>query len=115
MKQAVGRCILEHDTLGAPCDSRRDLVVGDACGQKHDLRPISIRSNAGQHVEPVQAGHSEVEHGEIRREISDRLRGGRAVTARGYDLQIRVQLQDTGHAVEHDRVIIGNNDRTPAP
>lgn len=85
----------------------RVLIVG---GDEHDLGAQPHLDHAGRHFEAAQAGHADIEQGQLRAVGGNRFQRAAAVLAYGHDLEPRPHVLQLGRqGVAQQQLILGHH------
>ena len=110
VEQRVGLRFLQHQSLDAELYGFGDVLVADRRREENDAAARRGPLQVAQHLEAAASRHCHVEHqhvGVLRLDCSHRLV---AVAAAGDDGEAAVAVEQPFQAVQHDRVVVGEDD-----
>ncbi len=83
-------------------------------GQEHHLRAQPVALDGADDLEAVEAGHPDVDDGDVRLELVDPLEGLAAVGGRADELEVGALADRPLEALAIDRMIVRDQDRQPS-
>src|SRR4051795_3990931 len=102
------RCtVLQYDSPSAAADRGRDVLVRRGGSEKNDPRRQSLALSCFENLNPCQAGHRDVEDGDVGFECADRLEGSGPVALRVDDLKTGNSSQECLKPAQDDGVVVG--------
>src|SRR4051812_46942972 len=101
------RCtVLQHDSPSAAADRGRDVLVRRGGSEKNDPSWQPLALSCFENLNPCQAGHQDVEDGDVGFECADRLEGSGPVALLVDDVKTGNSSQECLKPAQDDGVVV---------
>ena len=118
--QRLGPRLLEHDPADAEADRLEQPVLVQLAGEDDRARARGFLGDAPQDLHPAEPRHAQVEDQDVGTVLPGRPQRRLPVRATRRHLHVRLLPEKAGERVEHERVVVGENEtdghvRSPQP